>query len=297
MSTPHEIPQRLKNDLADQPVVDNAARVKHFANLGDVIAIMPALKRYYELTQRKTVLVQQINQLAAYYPGAVHPTVDEKGNNVCMNKRGFDMIKPLIESQPYIQAMEVYDGQQIHLDFDVIRSKTFVNLPHGMIQSWVMFAFPDLAADLSKPCITIEGDCPPHILEQVKGKIIVNFTERYRNQLADYYFLKNYAHDLIFAGTENEHYLFRSKWGLTIPFLQTNDFLEYAYAIKHARFFVGCQSFGWNLAEAMKTPRILEICQYAQNCMPFVGEDSYGFFHQVGLEYYFRTLYSKTLPK
>jgi hypothetical protein len=64
--------------------------------------------------------------------------------------------------------------------------------------------------------------------------------------------------------------------------------------IKSSRFILGNQSFGWNIAEAMKTPRILEVCNYAPNCMPFVGEYSYGYYHQVGAEYYFRKLHNIT---
>ncbi|MHA4791091.1 hypothetical protein, partial [Klebsiella pneumoniae] len=78
------------------------------------------------------------------------------------------------------------------------------------------------------------------------------------------------------------------QWQLNIPRLEITNFLELAYALKESRFMLGNQSMNWNLAESLKTPRILEVCQYAQNCQPLIGEDSYGFFHQVGLEYYFR---------
>lgn len=288
---------RFTNELAQQPPVENFTRVKHFANIGDAIAVMAALKKYYEVTGRKIIFAQQIGQLAQYYAGAVHPTTNEQGQNVCVNQSMFDMLKPLIESQEYIHKMEAYEGQHIDLDFDVIRGKTFVNMPNGMIQAWIMYAFPDLGCDLSEAWITIEGKCPKNIKQQVNGKVIINFTERYRNAVMDYFFLKNYAPDLIFAGTEREHWLFCQHWHLDIPRLVVNDFLEYAHAIKNSRFLLGNQSFGWNLAEAMKTPRVLEVCQFAPNCMPFVGENSYGYFHQVGLEYYFRTLYNKTIGK
>lgn len=269
-------------------------RVKHFANLGDIIAIMPSLKRYWEATGRKVILCQQIGQLAQYYQGAVHPTVNEEGQNVCVNKSGFDMIKPLLESQEYIHKMEAYEGQHIDLDFDVIRGKTFVGLPNLMIQSWIPYAFPDLSCDLSKQWIHLKEVKNHPIKKQVKDKIIINFTERYRNDIIDYFFLKNYADDLIFAGTEREHFLFCNKWQLNIPRLQVKDFLEYAYAIKYSRFFLGCQSFGWNIAQAIHQPRIVELCRYAANIQPMIGEDSHGFFHQVGVEYYFRVLYNKT---
>jgi hypothetical protein len=176
----------------------------------------------------------------------------------------------------------------------VIRGKTFVNMPHGAIQGWIPIAYPDLYFDLSKPWIKIKGDCPEHILSQVKGKTILNFTERYRNNIIDYFFLKGYAPELIFAGTEKEHWLFCNRWQLDVPRLEINDFLEYAYALRECRFLLSNQSMAWNLAQAMQIPRVLELCQYAQNCIFGIGEHSYGYYHQIAAEYYFRKLYNIT---
>lgn len=296
-----QLPPRLENELAQYPQLqqplDLTTRIKHSVNPGDLIACMAAIKRFYDATKRKVIVSQTVGMLANYYQGAVHPTVNETGAAVCCNQSMWEKLKPLIESQYYIHSFERYEGQKVDLDFDVIRGKTFVNLPHGMIQAWIFYAFPDLACDLSKQWIFIEGKCPKHIEKQVKGKVIINFTERYRNTTMDYFFLKNYADDLIFAGTDREHWLFCQQWQLNIPRLDDKNLLEYAYAIRESRFFLGNQSTGWNLCNAMAHPRILEVCSYAANCQPNIGEDSYGYFHQVGLEYYFRILYNKTANK
>ncbi len=295
----HELPARLANELAIQPMQDKevCGRCYHAVNPGDLIACMGAIKKYYDITKRRMIVYQSTNTLAAYYANAVHPTVNERGENVCTNMQMLKMLKPLIECQEYIKSFENYEGQPFELDFNVIRGKTFVNMPQGALQNWIPFAFPDLAFDLSKQWITLPGECPEHIKKQVSGKIILNFTERYRNQVIDYFFLQNYAPDLIFAGTEKEHYLFCNRWGLNIPRLEINDFLELAYAIREARFLLANQSMNVNIAIAMKTKYVLEVCSYAQNVIHCIGEDSYGFFHQVGCEYYFRTLYNKTINK
>jgi hypothetical protein len=292
-----ELPKRLENELAQAPSLkpfELYTTVKHSVNLGDLIACMGAIKKYYDVSKRKIMVAQTIGTLAAYYQGAVHPTLNEHGQPVCINQSMWDMVKPLIEAQYYIHSFEKYEGQKIDLDFDVIRSKTFVNLPHGMIQNWIIFAFPDLSFDVSKPWMFIEGKCPKNIEKQVKGKIIINFTERYRNTQMDYFYLKNYAGDLIFSGTEKEHFLFCNQWQLDVPRLELSNFLELGYAVRESRFVLCNQSMLWNLCEAMKRPRILEMCSYAANCQPGVGEESYGFYHQVGNEYYFRTLYNRT---
>lgn len=268
--------------------------IKHLANLGDIVAVLPACKKYWSITGRKIRFAQQVNNPAQYYQGAVHPTTDENGTQVCVNNSMFEMMKPLVESQEYIDTFEKYEGQKIDLDFDVIRGKTFVNMPQGMIQSWIFIAYPDLAYDLSKQWVSLPEIRRHPIKKQVKGKIILNFTERYRNLVIDYYFLKKYMPDLIFAGTEREYFLFCNQWQLTIPRLEIKNFLDYAYALKYCRFVMSNQSLGWNLAQSMHVPRILELCQYAPNCSGFIGEDSYAFFHQVGAEYYFRLLHTKT---
>jgi hypothetical protein len=298
---PHTLSPRLEVELSSNSVIPpadhNYTRVFHAVNPGDLVASMGAIKRYYEVTKRKVIVSQSTSTLAAYYPGAVHPTVDQNGNNVCCNVPMWEMLKPLIESQEYVHSFEQYAGQRIDIDFNVIRGKTNVNLPHGAIQTWVPFAWPDLVFDMSKPWIILNGECPKNIKDQVSGKIILNFTERYRNNTIDYYFLQNYAPDLIFAGTEKEHYLFCTKWGLNIPRLEVKDFLELAYAIKECRFILSNQSMCWNIAESIKAPRILEVCQYAQNCIHMIGENSFGFFYQVGVEYYFRRLFKETMRK
>jgi hypothetical protein len=290
----NELPVRLQNELAIQSQDERFTTVKHFANLGDAVAIMAAIKTYWEITKRKVVFCQMLNQPAAYYNGATHPTVDSNGRMVCQNETMFSMLKPLLESQEYILRAEPYQGQHIDLDFDVIRGKTFVGMPNLMLQSWIMFAYPDLACDLSKAWIHLPEVESHPIRNQVDGKVIINFTDRYRSEAIDYFFLRNYAPDLVFAGNESEYFKFCSQWNLNIPRLAVNDFLEYAYAIKYARFFVGCQSFGINIAESMKTPRVVELCRFAPNIQPMVGERSYGYFHQVAAEYYFRRLYNET---
>ncbi len=293
-----EVPETVQvisvENAAEKKPNELYTTVKHCANIGDVFSIMPAIKKYWEVTKRKVQICQLINMEGAYYPGAVHPTKSEDGKQVTMNLPMFNMLKPLVESQEYIHSFQPYTGQKIDLNFDVIRGQTDVGMPNFMIQSWIMFAFPDLDYDLSKTWIELPKVKNHPIAEQVKDKIIINFTERYRNPMIDYYFLQNYAPDLVFAGTDREHWLFCNRWGLNIPLLETKDFLEYAYALKECRFLMCNQSMAWNLSTAIGGSRVLEICKYAPNCQPFIGGNSQGYMYQVGAEYHFRKMFNQT---
>lgn len=273
---------------------------KHSVNPGDLIAAMGAIKKYYDVLKEndgvppRIIVAQTLNVKAAYYSGAIHPTLDESGNAVTCNLKMWEMLKPLIESQEYIHAFVKYEGQRVDVDFDVIRGKTNINMPHGPIQGWIPLAYPDLSFDMSKSWITLKDKCPEHIRKQVNRKVIVNFTERYRAPMLDYYFLKNYAPDLIFAGTEREYFLFTNAWGISCPRLHVENFLELAHALKASRFVLANQSLCWNLCQAMLVPRVLEMCHFADNCFPMIGEDSHGYFYQVGAEHDFRIMYNKT---
>lgn len=282
-------------EMATQVPVEGAVgQFRHSCNPGDVIASLICVKKYWQETGRRAKFMQKINMAAAYYAGATHGTTDKDGIMVTMNEKMFEMLKPLVESQEYIESMVPYEGQRVDVDFDVIRGKTFVNMPQGSIQGWLMYAFPDLYADISKPWITL--DQRKHQIEEVtKNKVLINYTERYRNNqiILEYYWLRNYAPDLMFAGTEAEHFKFCSQWGVNIPRLEVNNFLELAYAIRGCRFLLSNQSMCWNIATALGTPRVLEVCNYAHNCMPFYGENNVGYFHQVGVEHLFREMYNK----
>lgn len=270
--------------MSNQP----PAYARHMCNPGDLVGMLASLKAYWMRTGRKIIVTQKLNVSANYYSGATHGTLSDADGStmVCMNRHIFDMIKPLVISQEYIEDMQVYEGQTpITIDLDVIREKIFVNLPHGSLQAWPMYAFPDLAYNIAKPWIELPETTHP-IIDFIKDKIIVNFTERYRNGHIDYFFLRKFQHRLVFAGTEREYILFCNTWSLDIPKLEVKNFLELAYAIKYCKFLLCNQSMCWGIACAMDTPRVLEVCRYAQNCLPFYGDFSFGYLHQQGVEYY-----------
>lgn len=258
----------------------------HNCNSGDLIGALAGIRQIFRNDGKKAVIYQELDVPGQYYAGAVHSVKDDKGVQVTFNRKMFDMIRPLLLAQDYIDDFQVYTDQQPFIPLTIIRGKLNVNIPYGALPSWTMLAFPDMACDLAEPWISVpDGD-------YIESYILVNRTERYRNDSIDYSFLKKYS-DVVFTGTEKEHYDFCKTFGLGCPRIEVDNFLDLAQAMKNCRFFIGNQSFPWNLANAMGIPRILEMCSYAPNCQPFVGTDNFGFLHQRGLEYYFELFYKK----
>lgn len=278
----------------------------HNCNSGDLLCALPGIRAAFRKFGKKAIICQVLDFPGHYMPGLVHSVKDAKGVQVTMNQRMFDMLKPLLLAQDYVEDFQVYTNQKIDIDLTIIResvlcdednpevppkiiaAKQFVNIPNLALTTWIMHAYPAMACDISEPWIETPG-----LTVIYKKYILINRTERYINPSIKYSFLKKYQDDILFTGTEKEHQLFCKEFGLDFNRLQVDDFLELAEIMKLCRFFVGNQSFPWNLANAMAVPRILEMCSYAPNCHPFIGKDNYGFYQQLPFEYYFEELYHK----
>jgi hypothetical protein len=249
--------------------------------MGDLIAAMAGIREVCKKYNSKAKIYQRLDMPAGYYEGAKHPTKDSMGVQVCMNKKMFELIKPLIEHQSYVESFEIWQGEKVMVDLDRIRHEK-VNMPYGDIRRWYYYLFPDMACDLSEAWIEV-----PETEKQ--DFVIINRTERYTNPHITYHFLKDSPMPVYFAGTDNEYNKFCKEFEIPIIHLQVSNFLELAKAIKSSKVFIGNQSFCYNLAEAIKQPLILELCNYAPNCIPY-GKHGFDFYYQQGLEYYFNQL-------
>jgi hypothetical protein len=285
----------------------------HNCNCGDLIAGLAGMKEIYRKFGKKAIIYQQIDIPGHYMPGLVHSVKDDKGTQVTMNQKMFDMLRPLLLSQEYVEDFLVYTDQKIEIDLTIIREwldydpespeippkvrpgKQFVNIPNLAIAGWTMAIYPPMACDISVPWITLPKE---DVQNPISDYILVNRTERYRVWDMDYRFLKPYEKKLLFIGTEQEHNSFCREFKLNFGRLEVDNFLELAQAFQVCRFFLGNQSFPWNLANAMGVPRILEMYALAPNCQPFVGKDNFGAYQSLPLQCFFEDLYKrKAAPK
>jgi len=283
----------------------------HNCNSGDLICALPGIRESYRKSGKKAIICQVLDMPGHYMAGLVHSVKSDQGIQVTFNQKMFEMMRPLLLSQEYVEDFQIFKDQKIDIDHTIIREseivenlsdalpkaiikpKLFVNIPHMALPGWIMLAYPHLACDISEPWILLADESAQN---PAAGSILINRTERYQAPDISYSFLKQYETELLFVGTETEHIKFCRQFKLNFPRLQVDNFLELAHAFKSCRFFLGNQSFPWNLANAMGVSRILEMCTDAPNCQPFIGKDSYGFLYEDHLEYYFKLLHKKTGP-
>jgi len=203
-----------------------------------------------------------------------------------MNMRTFEMMKPLLEYQEYIQSYEVYKGQTIDFDLDKPREYNLSIIPYAPLHYYPSMIYPEMACDLSESWI----DAPP--IHGYEYTIFINRTFRYNNPHLNFFFLKEYKNYLQFIGTINEYDSFKKEWGIDFPYYEVSDFLKLASIIKFCKGIYGNQSFVYHLANSMAIPRILEVCsQYPNTWCTTKG--GYPFLFQDALQFYFSKLYNQ----
>lgn len=263
----------------------------HEGTVGDIWASLPVIKENYKKFNKRAVLYLVNGQAATYYEGANHPTQTKDRVMVMLNESIVKMVIPLLKAQEYIADAKIHNEEPIQINLNRIRT-TFVNMPYHSLSRWYFFIYPDLACDLSKQYIHV----PDSEKDLANGKIIIGRTERYLNPNISYYFLKEYnPEDFLFVGTDLEYAIFNTRYELKIPRLLINDFLELAQALKQAKGLIANQTQIFQIAEGLKTPRVVELCAMAPNVEP-IGEMAFEFYAQEALEYYTTVLLGIT-PK
>ena len=105
----HQINNFYKKIQSNQPL-----NLLHSGHAADVVNVLPVIK---ELSKNHECnLYIQINKPLKYYHK--HPA-----GNVFINTKIYNMLRPLLSSQKYINKVEKFNNQSIDIDFDI--SKVF----------------------------------------------------------------------------------------------------------------------------------------------------------------------------
>ena len=255
----------IKHPSLDHPYKELTA-FKHSGNSGDIIYSLPTV---WELSKNgKANFFIHINQPADYNYD-YHPL-----GNTTMNEKMAQLLKPLLEYQPKISTVDIYNGQPVDYNLDEFRRYGFP-MDKGNITHWYFNVY-GIYYDTSVPWIIAPKD------DQYGDKIVIARSHRYRSPLVDYSFLKKYRNK-IFLGVKEEYDDLKQELP-DLEFKPVKDFLEMATIINSCKLFIGNQSFPFSIAEALKVKRLLEVYYKAPNVI-VQGKNGSDFIYQPQFEY------------
>lgn len=201
----------------------------------------------------------------------IQPNVIDPNNNMQNHPNGkFRMtigaakfLEDLLKSQSYINEVTFEEkiDERKYVNLDLFRTLP-INFMSGDIRRWYYnLARMHLPADFTKPIINVEKN------ELFADKIILVYTERYKNITLDYNALKPYKDHLIFFGLPYEYELFKREY-FSLEYYPTKTALEAAKLLAGAKGIIGNASGLFSLAECLKINRIFlpsEIMIYNKN--------------------------------
>jgi len=249
----------------------------HSGNAGDIVYALPTLKKIHETLQVPVNLYLRKNQPLKISHAGTHPL-----GNVMLNAKVIEMLMPLVASQPYINYCGPLAEQSVDVDLDFFRAG-LVPQDKGNIAHWCGY-ITGTNPELWKKWLFVDPNT------DFADQVVIARSERYRNSLIDYSFLKKYD-KLKFIGVESEFKNIR-KFIPGIEWVQVSNFLEMAAIIAGCKFFIGNQSFPYSIAEALKVPRILEVSLEVINVIP-EGENGHDFLFQDHFETLVDELYKQ----
>ena len=235
---------------------------KHSGNAGDIIYALPTIKALS--TGRPARLFLKLDVPVSGWTEKEHP-LGKAGLTAPM----VEFLRPLLEHQVWLSSIQIHNGEAVDYDLDMFRKVPNIKGDRGDIAHWYFWMFAE-SADLSQAWLEVR---PPPVPSR---KIVLARSPRYHNQCINYAFLRDLG-EIDFVGTPSEF----EEMKQTLPnlrHLECEDFLQLARVIKAARFFIGNQSFPYAVAEALKVPRILEVCPEIPNVIPTGGNTGEAFF-------------------
>lgn len=167
-------------------------------------------------------------------------------------------MRTLLETQKYLYSVKLYSKEKIDINLSKYRKNPNIDKQHLAISHLQCI---NGNYDLSKPWMS--GMESKNI-----SPIVVQRTTRYHDlNNIDYSVLQKFKDQVVFVGHDFDYRDFKRRYG-SIPRYKCKDILEIAEVINGCKVFIGNQSIGFALAEAIKKRRFLEVCELKNNCLP-----------------------------
>lgn len=237
----------------------------HPGAMGDMIYALPSIKA--------------IGKCNLYTKPLSHPRRNRT------RKISHDFMKKILELQDCIHEFGYLpDDAQIDYNFNDYRNLARVKTNQHLAKTHMELF--NLQWDISKPWL---DNIEP---KEVPQRIIFHYTKRYHNYATekelqygpnpdypsfyqslkergfDLDALKKHKNNVLIIGKSKEKVFIEKMFNEKFAWLDPADAYEFAQIIKGSRLFVGNQSIGLSLAEAMKKPRAYETFDEYDNCRP-----------------------------
>lgn len=244
----------------------------HSGHIGDIINILPIIKEISK-THKCNLFIELDLPVPIHYNN--HPA-----GKFFLNKRIYNMLYPLLEKQPYINCIKIFNKENIDINFNIIRE-----LPINLLFDNNRYGFhvAGVQVDLSKKYLDV------HDHPTMKNKITICRSLRYQNNLISYNFLEKFE-SAYYIGTLEEYKNLKSEIK-NLKYYECKDFLEMAMIIQNSKIHIGNSTLGIDIAEGLKSPRLLEASPYFP-ARQIHGNRGYDFYFQAHFEKYFDILYN-----
>ena len=176
-----------------------------------------------------------------------------------------DLVKPLLEVQPYIaECRKIRHGDKVDWDSGGFRLANF-HIPTYTLLNAHQRHFMSL----------VGGECGDggrrwlscNVSDKGKGRVVINRTSRYQNPFFPWKrILEYYGDKILFVGLESEHRAFCEQFG-QVEYAPTKNMLELAEIIAWSLLFIGNQSSANAINEGLKHNLIQETALDIPDCI------------------------------
>lgn len=220
-------------------------------NLGDLIYSLSVAKKLS--SGDLYVKLHNIpNVIQKYNNGHVPPEYVDK-----LSQKDFDLLKPLLEAQDYIDSVSVYTNEKIDVDLDDFRGVIHSKMNGNFLQAFYMtHNIQHTSDDLIQPWLTVPN--PNNVAKYVVARSPRwrgnNSVQCWEQLIKDYSLLT----EGVFVGLPEEHKDFEQTFNVKIQYHPVNDFLELAEVIDGCEMFFSNQTFTYGIAQGLGKSTVLE---------------------------------------
>lgn len=185
-----------------------------------------------------------------------------------MAREHVEILRPLLELQPYIHAVEYSDTVPVEVDIDMNQFREYLVMEHDLMRKGArrlnlaeahLYTFKLPMTECDQAWLTVDRAKPA-------APVLIHRSARWRN--TDFPWNKimaRHGYHAAFVGLPSEYEDFVKDWGY-LPYLPTDNFLELARLIAGCRLYIGNQSLPYAICEGMKHLSVLEVWLEGPNC-------------------------------